>query len=88
MRKFARTLSAALLSGCLLAGTAAPGFSALAADTELPVWPKNDTLKVLAIGNSFSEDAMRWMYDIALTAAQKTWCLPICISAAVPWSGM
>ncbi|HIZ83277.1 MAG TPA: DUF4886 domain-containing protein [Firmicutes bacterium] len=66
MRKFARTLSAALLSGCLLAGTAAPGFSALAADTELPVWPKNDTLKVLAIGNSFSEDAMRWMYDIAL----------------------
>lgn len=65
MRKFARTLSAALLSGCLLAGTAAPGFSALAADTELPVWPKNETLKVLAIGNSFSEDAMRWMYDIA-----------------------
>lgn len=65
MRKFSRTLSAALLSGCLLAGTAAPGFSALAADTELPVWPKNETLKVLAIGNSFSEDAMRWMYDIA-----------------------
>ena len=65
MRKFVRTLSAALLSGCLLAGTAAPGFSALAADTELPVWPKNETLKVLAIGNSFSEDAMRWMYDIA-----------------------
>lgn len=65
MRKFTRTLSAALLSGCLLAGTAAPGFSALAADTELPVWPKNETLKVLAIGNSFSEDAMRWMYDIA-----------------------
>ena len=30
----------------------------------LPVWPRKRPLKILAIGNSFSEDALRWLYDL------------------------
>lgn len=64
MKKIAKRISSLLLSGCLLAGTMGMVCGAETAG-ELPAWPKDKPLKVLAIGNSFSEDAMRWMYDIA-----------------------
>ena len=64
MKKFARFFTSVLLSGCLLAGTVGSAAVSAAVD-ELPAWPKDRPLKILAIGNSFSEDAMRWMYDIA-----------------------
>lgn len=30
------------------------------------VWPRQKPIKILAIGNSFSEDAMRWLYELAV----------------------
>ena len=29
-------------------------------------WPRQKPLKILAVGNSFSEDALRWLYDLAV----------------------
>lgn len=67
---------AALLTLACAAGCASPDNEnseeeALVSEYEYPTCEMPDTLKLLMIGNSFSEDSMEYLYDLAVNAGIK-----------------
>ncbi len=68
MKRQAVTLLAMVFAICSLCGAA--GCKEEFVDSK---WDDDGVLKILTIGNSFSDDAMQWVYDIAESAGVKVY---------------